>query len=99
MIEVRGVKKSFGDKTIINGVDVELLPGICNLIIGSSGSGKSVTANFPKPLPVYIIYMSSAATVDGRIIDYPDVYKRDSRAITALLDTTPGGTATRTAAK
>src|SRR5688500_14081305 len=42
MIEVRGVKKSFGDKTIINGVDVDLLPGICNLIIGSSGSGKSV---------------------------------------------------------
>ncbi|NTS43532.1 ATP-binding cassette domain-containing protein [Flavisolibacter sp. BT320] len=42
MIEVRGVKKSFGDKTIINGVDVDLQPGICNLIIGSSGSGKSV---------------------------------------------------------
>lgn len=42
MIEVKGVKKSFGDKTIINGVDVDLLPGICNLIIGSSGSGKSV---------------------------------------------------------
>ena len=62
-------------------------------------SGKSVTANFPKPLPVYIIYMSSAATVDGRIIDYPDVYKRDSKAITALLDTKTGGAATRTAAK
>jgi phospholipid/cholesterol/gamma-HCH transport system ATP-binding protein len=42
MIEVKGVKKSFGDKTIINGVDVDLQPGICNLIIGSSGSGKSV---------------------------------------------------------
>ncbi|HEY1020743.1 MAG TPA: ATP-binding cassette domain-containing protein [Flavisolibacter sp.] len=42
MIEVKGVKKSFGDKTIINGVDVNILPGICNLIIGSSGSGKSV---------------------------------------------------------
>ena len=42
MIEVKGLRKSFGDKTIINGVDVDLLPGICNLIIGSSGSGKSV---------------------------------------------------------
>lgn len=42
MIEAKGVRKSFGDRTIINGVDVALKTGICNLIIGSSGSGKSV---------------------------------------------------------
>ncbi len=47
-------------------------------------SGKSVQANFPKPLPVYIVYMSSAATVDGRIIDYADIYKRDAKVIAAL---------------
>ena len=49
-------------------------------------SGKSVQANFAKPLPVYIIYMSSAATVDGKIIDYADVYRRDGKAVAALLD-------------
>lgn len=49
-------------------------------------SGKSVQAKFPKPLPVYIVYMSSAAHVDGRIIDYADVYKRDGKVIAALLD-------------
>lgn len=49
-------------------------------------SGKSVQAKFPQPLPVYIVYMSSAATVDGRIIDYTDIYKRDERAIAALVD-------------
>jgi len=42
MIEVKDLRKSFGGKTIINGVDVNLHPGMCNLIIGSSGSGKSV---------------------------------------------------------
>src|SRR6478672_7484672 len=42
MIEVKDLRKSFGDKPIINGVDVELRPGMCNLIIGTSGSGKSV---------------------------------------------------------
>ena len=42
MIEVKDLRKSFGDKTIIDGVDVKLKPGMCNLIIGSSGSGKSV---------------------------------------------------------
>jgi phospholipid/cholesterol/gamma-HCH transport system ATP-binding protein len=42
MIEVKDLRKSFGDKTIINGVNVQLHPGVCNLIIGTSGSGKSV---------------------------------------------------------
>jgi len=50
-------------------------------------SGKSVQANFPEPLPVYIVYMSSAATVEGKIVDYQDIYKRDGKAIAALLDT------------
>jgi murein L,D-transpeptidase YcbB/YkuD len=59
-------------------------------------SGKSVQANFPKPLPVYIVYMSSAAHVDGRIIDYSDVYKRDGKAIAALLDTGKAGKPTAT---
>lgn len=42
MIEVKDLRKSFAGRTIINGVDVNLNPGMCNLIIGSSGSGKSV---------------------------------------------------------
>jgi murein L,D-transpeptidase YcbB/YkuD len=49
-------------------------------------SGKTVEASFAEPLPVYIVYMSSAATVDGRVIDYQDVYKRDSSVVAALLD-------------
>ncbi|HVG16385.1 MAG TPA: ATP-binding cassette domain-containing protein [Chitinophagaceae bacterium] len=42
MIEVKDVRKSFDGKTILNGVNVEMRPGQCNLIIGSSGSGKTV---------------------------------------------------------
>ena len=62
-------------------------------------SGKSVQANFPEPLPVYIVYMSSAATVDGRIIDYPDIYKRDGAVIAALTDAPKAGAQTRDAEK
>jgi murein L,D-transpeptidase YcbB/YkuD len=62
-------------------------------------SGKSVQANFPEPLPVYIVYMSSAATVDGRIIDYPDIYRRDGRVIAALTDAPKAGAQTRDAEK
>ncbi len=42
MIEVKNVKKSFGEKTILKDVNVSMEAGKCNLIIGSSGSGKTV---------------------------------------------------------
>jgi len=47
-------------------------------------SKKSVQANFVKPVPVFIVYFSSAALNDGRIVDYKDLYGRDSKAMAAL---------------
>lgn len=47
-------------------------------------SGKTVQASFVKPVPVYIVYFSSAALLDGRIVDYKDLYGRDAKALTAL---------------
>jgi L,D-transpeptidase YcbB len=48
-------------------------------------TGKSKQANFVKPLPVYIVYFSSAALNDGKIVDYKDLYGRDAKATQALL--------------
>jgi phospholipid/cholesterol/gamma-HCH transport system ATP-binding protein len=42
MIEVKNIKKGFGDKVVINDVSAVMQTGKCNLIIGSSGSGKTV---------------------------------------------------------
>ena len=42
MIEVKNIRKGFGDKIVIDGVSAVMEPGKCNLIIGSSGSGKTV---------------------------------------------------------
>ncbi len=42
MIEVKGVTKSFDGKTILHGVDATFQTGKTNLIIGQSGSGKTV---------------------------------------------------------
>lgn len=42
MIEVKNIYKSFGDKEVLKGVSTKMLPGNTNLIIGSSGSGKTV---------------------------------------------------------
>jgi L,D-transpeptidase YcbB len=49
-------------------------------------SKKSKQANFVKPLPVYIVYFSAAANVDGSIVSYKDLYNRDDEVIAALLD-------------
>jgi murein L,D-transpeptidase YcbB/YkuD len=45
---------------------------------------KTVQASFVKSLPVYIVYFSSAALNDGRIVDYKDLYGRDAKALAAL---------------
>lgn len=42
MIEVKDIKKSFGEKQVLKGVNVKMEAGKCNLIIGASGSGKTV---------------------------------------------------------
>jgi phospholipid/cholesterol/gamma-HCH transport system ATP-binding protein len=42
MIEVKNIKKVFGDKTVIQDVSAVMKAGQCNLIIGASGSGKTV---------------------------------------------------------
>lgn len=41
-IVVRNLRKSFGDKEVLRGIDFEFEPGKINMIIGASGSGKSV---------------------------------------------------------
>lgn len=42
MIEVKHLTKSFGDKTVLNDINVKFETGKTNLIIGQSGSGKTV---------------------------------------------------------
>lgn len=42
MIQVKNVNKSFDDKTILHSVDATFYDGKTNLIIGQSGSGKTV---------------------------------------------------------
>jgi murein L,D-transpeptidase YcbB/YkuD len=57
-------------------------------------SKKTVEAKFVKPVPVYIVYFSSAALNDGRIVNYNDMYARDGKVLAALQ--APRGTAAKT---
>ena len=42
-IELRGVKKRFGPKVVLDGIDLTIDAGTSLVIIGGSGTGKSVT--------------------------------------------------------
>lgn len=41
-VEFRGVHKSFGEKEVLRGIDLEVRRGETMVVLGSSGSGKSV---------------------------------------------------------
>ena len=42
-LELKGVKKAFGSKKVLEGIDLKISPGKSLVIIGGSGTGKSVT--------------------------------------------------------
>ena len=41
-LRLRGVRKQFGDKIVLDGIDLDVMPGTSMVVIGGSGSGKSV---------------------------------------------------------
>ncbi|HEY8592073.1 MAG TPA: L,D-transpeptidase family protein [Sphingomicrobium sp.] len=56
-------------------------------------TGKTKQADFVKPVPVYIVYFTTAGLNDGRMVDYADLYGRDGKAL-AALKTRDGGAIT-----
>ena len=41
-IRVRGLVKWFGEKLVLDGIDLDVMPGTSMVVIGGSGTGKSV---------------------------------------------------------
>ena len=76
MIRVKGITKSFGKEHVLRGIDVELYPGKCNLIIGLSGSGKTV---FLKSILGLHTVDSGTVEYDGRILG--DLNKNETKKL------------------
>ena len=64
MIEVKDLHKSFGDAHILKGITTTFEKGKTNLIIGQSGSGKTV---FLKCLLGLFDYEQGTISYDGKI--------------------------------
>jgi phospholipid/cholesterol/gamma-HCH transport system ATP-binding protein len=41
-IRIRNLRKSFGEKLVLDGIDLDVMPGTSMVVIGGSGTGKSV---------------------------------------------------------
>ena len=63
MIEIKQIHKSFGDKHVLTGIDAVFESGKTNLIIGQSGSGKTVLM---KCLVGLLMPTSGEVLYDGR---------------------------------
>lgn len=72
MIEVKNLTKSFGDKTVLRGINARFETGKTNLIIGQSGSGKTVLM---KNLVGLLQPTSGEVLYDGR--DFVGMTKRE----------------------
>lgn len=73
MIEVRNVKKSFGGKVVLHDVSAKMEAGKTNLIIGTSGSGKTVLMKI----------MIGLMSLDSGEVFYEgkDITKMDTKAL------------------
>lgn len=77
MIEVKNLHKSFGDTHILKGITTTFEKGKTNLIIGQSGSGKTV---FLKCLLGLFDYEEGSIAYDGEIFaQLSDNEKRNMR--------------------
>lgn len=83
MIEIRNLEKTFGDTKILKGVSAVFETGKTNLIIGQSGSGKTVLLK-----SLLGIFTPEVGTIsfDGRIYsDLSSVEKRELRTEIGML--------------
>ena len=80
MIEVKNIEKSFGEHKVLKGVSTIFETGKTNLIIGQSGSGKTVLL---KSLLGIHTPDSGQIIFDGRV--YSDLTPDDTRALRTAL--------------
>lgn len=76
MIRIEGLYKSFGDNDVLKGIDLDFPEGTTTVILGGSGSGKSV-------LMKHIIGLLTPDR--GRVVvDGEDISKLDAEGLTRL---------------
>jgi len=79
-IRIRGLRKAFNGRAVLDGVDLDVMPGRSMVVLGGSGTGKSVTIKCVLGL---VEPDSGTIEIDGR-----DVLAMSARERAAVLDRT-----------
>ncbi len=74
-IRVRGLSKAFGEKRVLDGVDLDVMPRTSMVVIGGSGSGKSVLL---KCILGLIEPDAGTVEIDGRDVLTMDRHEREA---------------------
>jgi ABC-type branched-subunit amino acid transport system ATPase component len=72
LLTCRGVTKSFGGLTAVDGVDLELYPGEVRGLVGPNGSGKSTTINL---LTRHLPMDRGELTIDGTRAEHLEAHR------------------------
>jgi phospholipid/cholesterol/gamma-HCH transport system ATP-binding protein len=82
-LRLRGVRKQFGDKVVLDGIDLDVMPRTSLVVIGGSGSGKSVLL---KCVLGIIEPDSGSIEIDGRdLMTMPRAEREAARAQIGML--------------
>jgi phospholipid/cholesterol/gamma-HCH transport system ATP-binding protein len=82
-LRLRGVRKRFGDKVVLDGIDLDVMPRTSLVVIGGSGSGKSVLL---KCVLGIIEPDSGSIEIDGRdLMTMPRAEREAARAQIGML--------------
>jgi phospholipid/cholesterol/gamma-HCH transport system ATP-binding protein len=73
-IHLKDVRKAFGDKQVLNGIDLDIAPAESVVVIGGSGTGKSVLI---KCILGILTADSGVIEVDGRDVTHIPAGSRD----------------------
>ena len=79
IVEARGVVKRFGDRVAVDGIDLDVPPGVCFGLLGPNGAGKTTTLRM-----IYGVSRATAGTIRVFGIDIA----REPRAVRARLGVT-----------
>jgi phospholipid/cholesterol/gamma-HCH transport system ATP-binding protein len=79
-IRLRGLRKTFGNRAVLDGVDLDVMPGRSMVILGGSGTGKSVTIKC-----ILGLIQPDSGTIE---IDGQDMLSMSAREREAVLDRT-----------
>lgn len=66
MIEIKGLRKKFGEKEVLKGVDLTITQGETLVIVGKSGCGKSVML---KHIVGLLMPDSGTVVIDGKLVN------------------------------